>query len=152
MELDQTNSAKAIGLMQTFINTHPGSARIKEATEIIDQLRVKLEVKEYNNAQLYYNMGHYRAAAIAYSSLMNDFPDSQKSDDYKLQVIRSYYLYANNSVDEKKAARYEQVVAECNDFTDRFPESKLIAEVQRYSTLSQNNIKSIQNEQAKKTN
>ena len=152
MELDQTNSAKAIGLMQTFINTHPGSARIKEATEIIDQLRAKLEVKEYNNAQLYYNMGHYRAAAIAYSSLMNEFPDSQKSDDYKLQVIRSYYLYANNSVDEKKAARYEQVVAECNDFTDRFPESKLITEVQRYSTLSQNNIKSIQNEQVKTTN
>ena len=152
MELDQTNTAKAIGLLQTFINTHPGSPKIKEATEIIDQLRVKLEVKDYNNAQLYYNMGHYRAAAIAYGSLMNDFPDSQKSDEYKLQVIRAYYLYANNSIDEKKAARYEQVVAECNDFTDRFPESKLISEVQRYSTLSQNNIKAIQNEQVKKTN
>ncbi len=35
-ELDQTNTIKAIGMMQTFINTHPGSARIKEATEIID--------------------------------------------------------------------------------------------------------------------
>src|SRR5688500_10096886 len=46
MELDQTNTAKAIGLMQTFINTHPGSARNKEATGIIDQLRAKLEVKE----------------------------------------------------------------------------------------------------------
>ena len=152
MELDQTNTAKAIGLMQTFINTHPGSARNKEATEIIDQLRAKLEVKDYNNASLYYNMGHYRAAAIAYTSLMNDFPDSQKSDEYKLQVIKSYYLYANNSIDEKKAARYEQVVTECNDFLDRFPESKLISEVQRYSNLSQNNIKAITNEQVTKTN
>ena len=152
MELDQTNTSKAIGLMQTFINTHPGSARIKEATEIIDQLRGKLEVKEYHNATLYYNMGHYRAAAIAYGSLMNDFPDSQKSDEYKLQVIKSYYLYANNSIDEKKAARFEQVITECNDFTDRFPESKLTSEVQRYSNLSQNNIKAIQNEQVKKTN
>src|SRR5829696_1735822 len=83
MELDQTNTSKTIGLMQTFINTHPGSAKIKEATEIIDQLRAKLEVKDYNNAQLYYNMGHYRAAAIAYGSLMDEFPDSQKSDAYK---------------------------------------------------------------------
>lgn len=152
MELDQTNTAKAIGLMQTFINTHPGSPKIKEATGIIDQLRVKLEAKDFNNAQLYYNMGHYRAAAIAFGSLMNDFPDSQRSDEYKLQVIKSYYLYANNSVDEKKAARYEQVVTESNDFSDRFPESKLIGEVQRYSNLSQNNIKAIQNEQVKKTN
>lgn len=152
MELDQTNTAKAIGLMQTFINTHPGSPRIKEATEIIDQLREKLEVKDFNNAQLYYNMGHYRAAAIAYSSLMNDFPDSKKSDEYKLQVIKSYYLYATNSIEAKKAARFEQVVVECNDFTDRFPESTLISEVQRYSNLSQNNIKAIQNEQVTKTN
>ena len=143
MELDQTNTAKAIGLMQTFINTHPGSAKNKEATAIIDQLRAKLEVKDYNNAQLYYNMGHYRAAAIAYTSLMNDFPDSEKSDEYKFQVIKSYYLYANNSIDEKKAARFEQVLTECNDFVDRFPESKLTNEVQRYSSLSQNNIKAI---------
>lgn len=152
MELDQTNTAKTIGLMQTFINTHPGSPRIKEATGIIDQLRAKLEVKEYNNATLYYNMGHYRAAAIAFGSLMDEFPDSEKSDEYKFQVIKSYYLYANNSIDEKKAARFEQVVTECNDFVDRFPESKLISEVQRYSNLSQNNIKAIQNEQVKKTN
>jgi outer membrane protein assembly factor BamD len=152
MELDQTNTEKAIGLMQTFINTHPGSPKIKEATEIIDQLRTKLEAKSFHNAQLYYNMGHFRAAAIAYTSLMNDFPDSEKSDEYKLQVIKSYYLYADNSIADKKAARFEQVVTECNDFTDRFPESKLIAEVQRYSTLSQNNIKAIQNEQVTKTN
>ena len=143
MELDQTNTSKAIGLMQTFINTHPGSARNKEATALIDQLRGKLEVKDYNNAQLYYNMGHYRASAIAYTSLMNDFPDSQKSDEYKFQVIKSYYLYATNSVEEKRHVRFEQVINECNDFIDRFPQSKLMSDVQRYSNLSQNNIKAI---------
>ena len=152
IELDQTNTTKTIGLMQIFINTHPGSARIKEAGQIIDQLRSKLETKEFKNAELYYNLGHYRAAAIAFTSLMNDFPDSQKSEEYKLQVIRSYFLYANNSVDEKKASRYEQVINECNDFTDRFPDSKLIKEVDRYSNLSQTNIKDIQNEQVKTTN
>ncbi|WP_276481907.1 outer membrane protein assembly factor BamD [Paraflavitalea pollutisoli] len=154
--LDQTNTQKTIGLMQTFINTHPGSAKNKEAGEIIDLCRIKLEDKEHLSAQLYYNMGKYRAAAIAYTSLMNDFPDSQRSDEYKFQIIKSYYLFASNSVDEKKPARYEQVVTECNDFSDRFPESKLIKEVERYSSLSQNNIKEISkvnnNEQVKKTN
>lgn len=152
VELDQTNTLKTVGLMQIFINTHPGSARNKEAAEIIDRLRAKLEVKEFKSAELYYNLGHYRASAIAFASLMDNFPDSQRSEDYKLQVIKSYYLYATNSVEEKKAERFELVVNETNDFTDRFPDSKLLAEVQRYQNLSQNNIKEIQNEQVKKTN
>jgi outer membrane protein assembly factor BamD len=37
LELEQINTAKTMGIMQTFINTHPGSSRIAEATEIIDK-------------------------------------------------------------------------------------------------------------------
>ena len=150
--LDQTNTQKTIGLMQTFINTHPNSPKNKEASEIMDKCRAKLEEKEYGSATLYYNMSHYRAAAIAYTSLMNDFPDSQKSDAYKLQVIKSYYLFAMNSVEEKKIARFEQVITECNDFIDRFPESILKKEVENYQTLSKNNLKANNNEQITKTN
>jgi outer membrane protein assembly factor BamD len=151
-ELDQANTQKTIGFMQTFINTHPGSAKNKEASDIIDLCRAKLEMKEYKSAELYFNLGQYRASAIAFTSLMNNFPDSDKSEEYKLQVIKSYYLFAVNSVEEKQLERYESVITECNDFTDRFPESKLLKEVERYQTLSTNNIKAIQNEQVKKTN
>jgi outer membrane protein assembly factor BamD len=150
--LDQTNTQKTIGFMQIFINTHPTSARVKEANSIIDLCRIKLEAKEVESAALYYNMGHYRAAAIAYTTLMNNYPASAKSDEYKLQVIRSYYQFAGNSIDEKKPARYEQVVTECNDFIDRFPESTLVKEVERFLTLSKNNIKATNNEQITKTN
>jgi outer membrane protein assembly factor BamD len=152
MELDQTNTLKTIGLMQTFINTHPGSAKNAEASKIIDQLRAKLEMKEYKSAELYYNLGHFRAAAIAFTSLMNNYPDTKKGDEYKIQVIKSYYLYAQNSYEEKKLARFEQVINEVNDFSDRFPESELMPEAKRYSELSQNSIKQLQNEQVKTTN
>jgi outer membrane protein assembly factor BamD len=153
-QLDQTNTQKAIGQMQTFISTHPGSTKLKDANDIIDKCRAKLEQKEYESAMLYYNMGHnyYRAAAISFGSLMNDFPDSQKSDEYKYMIIKSYYLFAENSIEEKKAERYEQVVTECNDFADRFSDSKLVKEVEHYVTLSKDNIKAINNEQTKKTN
>jgi outer membrane protein assembly factor BamD len=82
---------------------------------------------------------------------MNNFPDSEKSDEYKLLIIKSYYQYAMMSIDEKKAERFEQVITECNDFIDRFPESKLKNEAEKYLSNSQNNIKSKspQNEQAK---
>jgi len=149
VELDQTNTQKAIGLFQTFINTHPGSARIKEATELIDKSRAKLEAKEFKSAELYYNVGQYKAAAIAFTSLMNNFPDSEKSDEYKLLVIKSYFQYAMMSIEEKKNERFEQVITECNDFIDRFPDSKLKGEAEKYLTQSQNNLKSLQNEQTK---
>ena len=149
-ELDQTNTSKAIGFMQTFISNHPGSPRNKDATAIIDKCRAKLEVKDEKTAELYYNLGQYKAAAISYNSLLNGYPDSEKSDVYKLQVIKSYYEYAIMSVEEKKEERFTQVVNECNDFADRFPDSKLKEEAQKYLTLSQTNIKNLKNEQTKK--
>jgi outer membrane protein assembly factor BamD len=140
---------KAMGMLQTFINTHPNSPRNKEATELIDICRAKLEEKERLAAQLYFDLGQFRAAGVAYTSLINDFPESQKGDEYKLMVIKSYFKFAELSVDEKKAERYEQVITECNDFVDRFPESKLVKEVERYISLSNNNIKTLNNEQTK---
>jgi len=149
LELEQTNTAKAIGVMQTFINTHPGSARLQEATEIIDKCRNKLEEKELRGADLYYKIGQYRAAAISYNDLLNSYPESTKGPEYKLQSIKSYYRFAKLSIIDKQLERYEKVVSEFQDFSDRFPENKLLKEAEEYKNLSLNNIKEIQNEQTK---
>lgn len=150
-ELDQSNTIKAIGMMQTFINTHPGSPRIKDATEIIEGSRKKLETKDYKAAQLYYDIGQYRAAAVSFNSLLNTYPDSDKSADYKLMSIKSYFRFAELSIQEKKIERFEKVIEECNDFTDKFPESPLAKEVEHFLSLSQNNLKQLSNEPSKTT-
>ena len=148
-ELDQTNTIKAIGMMQTFINTHPGSARNKEATEIIDQLRIKLEDKDYKAAQLYFDLGQFRAAATAFEALIMAYPDSPKSDEYKYMSIKSYYRFAELSVETKKEERFGKVVEEANNFKDRFPESKFTKEVEQFLSSSQTNLKNIANEPSK---
>jgi outer membrane protein assembly factor BamD len=147
LELEQVNTMKAMAMMQTFISTHPGSARIKEATEIIDKSRAKLELKEYRGAQLYYNLGEFRASAIAFSTLLNNYPESTSGDNYKLMVLSSYYKFAKMSVLDKQEERFEKVIMEYQDFLDRYPESKLLKEAEEYYTLSQNQIKIIKNEQ-----
>ena len=147
VELEQTNTAKAIGMMQTFINTHPGSPRIKDATEVIDKGRAKLQDKEYRSAHLYYKVGSYRAAGISFSNLLNDYPEAYKADEYKLMVIKSYYHFARLSITTKQIERYEKVNLEYNDFTDRFPDSKLLQDAKYYNSLSLNHIKELQNEQ-----
>ncbi|HEY6062628.1 MAG TPA: outer membrane protein assembly factor BamD, partial [Chitinophagaceae bacterium] len=148
-ELDQTNTIKAMGIMQTFINTHPGSVRNKEANEIIDICRGKLETKDRQSSQLYYDLGQFRAAGVAFTALLNTYPESMKADEYKLMIIKSYYRFAELSIEEKKVERYEQVINECNEFTDRFPDSKLKKEAEEFLNLSQSNIKKLNNEQIK---
>ena len=140
-ELDQTNTIKAMGMMQVFVNTHPGSERNKKAADIIDVCRGKLELKDYRGAKLYYDMGQYRAAGVAFTTLLNGYPESPKADEYKLMIIKSYYQYAEMSIEEKKYERYEKVIDECEDFTDRFPDSKLKKEADYYLNLSKSIIK-----------
>ena len=149
VELDQTNTAKTIGQLQAFINNHPLSARVPEATSMMDESRRKLEEKDYGSALLYFNLGFYKASAISFKTLMENYPDSYKSDEYQLMVIKSYYLYANNSIEERQDERYEKVIGECIEFSDRFTESKLGKTVESYKSQSLNH-KNIKNDQIKK--
>lgn len=152
VELDQTNTNKTMQLMQAFLNTHPNSERAKDASEIIDKCREKLELKEFKGAELYYNLGFYKAAAIAFGNVSDNFPDSKKADEYKLLVIKSYAKYAEMSYEEKQKERYEKVISECNDFAERFADSKYAEEVGKYKTQTNNILKNLKNEQAKKAN
>ncbi len=147
LELEQVNTSKAIGMLQSFISRNPESSRIAEATEIIDKCRAKLEFKEYRAADLYYNLGQHRAAALSYTNLLNSYPESTRGDEYKLRILKSYYKFAKLSIVEKQIERYEKVIAEYQDFMDRYPESKLLKDAESYNSLSLNHIKEIKNEQ-----
>lgn len=147
VELDQSTTEKTIGLMQAHINNYPESSKIQSANDIIDRCYEKLELKEANAADLYFRVSSYKAAAIAYTQLLNHYPQSATADRYKYMIIRSYYEYAFMSVINKQTERYEKVIEEYYDFIDRFPESKLTKDAQKYFQQSQNNIKAIKYEQ-----
>jgi outer membrane protein assembly factor BamD len=151
VELDQTSTNKTMQLMQAFINTHPTSPRAAEASDIIEKCREKLELKEYKSAELYYNLGFYKAAAIAFATVSENFPDSKKADEYKLQVIKAYFKYAEMSYEDKQQERYEKVLSEVSDFTERFADSKYLEEVTKFKSETNNILKNLKNEQVKKT-
>jgi outer membrane protein assembly factor BamD len=148
-ELDQMSTNKAITFLQTFINTHPTAAKTTEAKTIIEELYKKLEMKDYRNADLYYDLGYYKASATSFAELLSNFPDSQRAEEYKLMVVKSWYKYAENSIENKQEERYETVLNECADFGDLFPDSKLQHEVDKYKSMATNKLKNIKNEQTK---
>jgi outer membrane protein assembly factor BamD len=150
VELDQTATQKTISLLLAHINNYPESSKVADAKDIIEKCNQKLELKESMAADLYFKIGSYRAAAIAFSQLINHYPESAAADRYKFMIIKSYYQYAFMSVTQKQAERYEKVIEEYYDFIDRFPESKLSVEAQKYFKLSNNNLKILKNEQTDK--
>jgi DNA uptake lipoprotein len=141
--LDQSNTVKAIGEMQSFITSYPDSKHYKEADKLIQSAREKLEVKDRYAAELYFKIREYRAASVAFEQVIRKFPDSPKSDYYQYMAIRSTYLFAGQSIPDKQQQRYARVVAEAQDFLEKYPNSPYKSEVLKLNSLSSQILKKI---------
>ncbi|HOY33368.1 MAG TPA: outer membrane protein assembly factor BamD [Bacteroidales bacterium] len=121
--LDQTISVDAIKQFQLFINQYPNSTRIAKCNEIIDELRYKLEKKEFEIARLYYKIEDYQAAYIAFKNVLRDYPETKHKEDAYYYMLSSSYLYAINSIETKKKERLELARDAYNSLNTAFPES-----------------------------
>lgn len=149
--LEQTYTTKALEAMQNFINTHPESKRLDEASKYVDESRKKLEEKQALAAELYYNLGDYRAdaykaAGIAYRNLMRDFPESSSSDKYLYMIVKAWYYYAKVSTAEKQQERYASALNAYQELVDNYPKSSYLREAEKIYTQADHNIKKIRNE------
>ncbi|MGQ9846015.1 MAG: outer membrane protein assembly factor BamD [Bacteroidales bacterium] len=129
--LDQTNTYQAIDQMQAFINRYPKSTKIPQCNEIIDKLRLKLETKSFEAAKLYYKIGYYQSAIIALKNSLQEFPDSHFREETLFLILKSSFIYALNSVDEKKKERMANTINEYYAFSGEFPNSIYINEAKK---------------------
>lgn len=145
--LEQTNTIKAMEALQSYINTHPNSKRLTEANALMDEMRQKLETKEAGAAKLYYNIGQYKAASIAYKSVLQNYPESRNNDYYQYMIVRSLYNYAKASVAEKQEERFANTLSAYNDLKEAYPSSKYISEAQKFNSQANENLNKLHNEQ-----
>jgi outer membrane protein assembly factor BamD len=144
--LEQTNTIKAMEAMQSYINTHPDSKRLVEANKLMDDMRAKLEIKEASAAKLYYNISQYKAASVAYNSVLQSYPESANSDYYQYMVVKCLYNYAEASVSEKQEERFANAAGAYNDLKTSYPNSKYLSEAEKYYQQANENLNKIRNE------
>jgi len=144
--LDQTNTIKAMEAMQNYINQHPESKRLTEANGLIVEMRKKLEEKDADAAKLYYNIGQYKAAGVAYQQMLIKFPESADADYYQYMTQRSYYNYAKLSVREKQEERYGNATSAFAELKSNYPQSKYLTEAEKLNIQVKNNINKLRNE------
>lgn len=135
--LDQQVSQKAIDALQLFINLYPNSDKVAEANELIIDLRDKLVYKSFLTGKLYYDLENYKAATIALSNSLKDFPDTKYREELMFMLLRAKYFLAIRSVEDKKELRLSDALDEYFTFVDEFPESKYRKDADKfYETTS----------------
>jgi outer membrane protein assembly factor BamD len=124
------NTFKALESLQLYVNLYPESEKIEECNGLIDLLRAKLELKSYEAAKLYYNIGEYKSAVIAFENSINDYPDSKYREEMEFLSIKSGYLYAKNSIASKQKERYELALGYYQEFIKDYPDSDFLNEAE----------------------
>jgi len=135
--LDQTSTFEAVDAIQTFINRYPYSSFREESNRLMAELRVKLELKEYENAKLYHRVGimngdpNYKSAVVSLANFEKNFPDSKYLEEVGFLKIDSQYLLAKNSIDRLKKERFQEVVNFYEKYVDKYTEGRFIRQAEK---------------------
>lgn len=124
--LDQTDTKNAMAELQNFIDQFPESSRIDSCNKILDALRGKLELKDYEIIQQYFNIGDYKAAISSSKNFMKEFPESKYVDEMMYKMLHAYYLLAVNSLETKKIERLDLAMESYLKLVDLYPKSQFL--------------------------
>lgn len=141
--LDQEFTTKAIENFQLFVNAYPSSEKLSDCNTSMKVLRRKLEKKAFDGAQLYLKTGNYKAAATCFANLAKDYPDSEDLEKAEFLIVKSYYLYAQQSIITKQLERYELALAAYKNFVADFKNSSLIPDADEIKEACLKNIEKL---------
>jgi outer membrane protein assembly factor BamD len=142
-KLDQSYSDVAISEFQLFINTFPNSKKVKEANELIIEMRKKQEIKAFHQGELYLNIKQYEAALVSFENMIQEFPDSELVEEARYKSVLASYDLAKNSIYSKQLERFEEVLERIELFKKKHPKSKYNRELKSLIKDSKNKIKEI---------
>jgi len=122
-KLDQTDTKNAMAELQNFIDLYPESSRIDSCNKINDILRGKLEKKEHDIINQYFNIGDYKATIASCKNFLKDFPESNDIDEMLYTTTDAYYRLAINSLETKKLERLNLAMESYLKLVDLYPKS-----------------------------
>jgi outer membrane protein assembly factor BamD len=141
--LDQTSTVKAIVELQLFADRYTNSTKIEQCNTLIDQLRLKLETKAFENAKLYFHTDNFKAAVTAFKGMLHDYPSGNNREESAFMIIKSWFQLAEFSVESKRAERYKEALKAHEEFSVQFPVSKFKKEADALAELSVKKIKKL---------
>ena len=138
--LDQTSTYNAIDELQSFINSYPESSKVEEANGYINELSEKLEKKSFEIAKIYYKTLKYKAAAIAFDNMLDDYPDTKFREEAMMYSLRSKYELVNYSRFDRKELRLQEALTQHRLIIKAYPDSEFSDEAQKINQRMQDEL------------
>lgn len=129
---DQTQTAKAIVTLNTFIERYPNSERVQAFRDIIEELTARLHEKNFLNAYSYFKVERYKSAVVAFKNALKNYDNTTYREQIMYYIVVSNYRLAHNSIPEKQADRYLAMLDSYYSFIEEYSDSKHKKELDRY--------------------
>ncbi len=143
--LDQTYTLKAIESFGEFANLYPNSERLNQINSLIDEMRAKLEEKDFAAAKLYLDLRRYPSAIRSFDNLLIEYPETKRDEQIRYLICQSAYESAKGSFVELQLERFEEALERCDFFLRRYPSSPQVEEVKKYREQSNNRLNQLKN-------
>ncbi|HAC16635.1 MAG TPA: outer membrane protein assembly factor BamD [Bacteroidetes bacterium] len=140
-KLDQTDTFRAIELMQLFIGRYPGTDRATDAANMIDSMRDKLAQKEYSAAELYMRIRSFEAAAVYYNLTIDAYPETTWAEKALAKQIFAYINFAEFSVPSRQAERYQLALDSYQKYVQLFPNGENRSLVEEYRDIATDGLR-----------
>ena len=143
--LDQTGTLAAINEIQSYLNNYPETKFKDDCTNIIKELRKKLEKKAYEKAKLYYktspfNIASLKSSVIEITNFQRDFPDSDYSEEMAYMKVLAQYDLAKSTIESKQKERFAEASKFYLDLIDKYPQSAYLKEGEKMYEFSNKEV------------
>lgn len=119
--LDQQYTKDALNEFSSFIELYPQDKNVPDASAKIIELRNKLAYKDFWTGELYMKMDNYKAAALYYQNVYENYIESDWADDAMLGQAEAYI----------SSRKYEEARKVLDKFYKLFPKSALKSKADR---------------------
>lgn len=143
--LDQSYSVKAIEGFEEFANRYPNSERVTEANRLIDEMRAKMETKDFESAKLYMDMERYESAQTMFANVLKDYPETKRGQEIRYLMATSQYRYAQRSFRLRQRERFAKAVKLLQAYAERYPDAENTEEIRGYLAKSREKLKELDN-------
>ncbi|MEM6397979.1 MAG: outer membrane protein assembly factor BamD [Bacteroidota bacterium] len=130
--LDQSYTEQAIEGFEEFANRYPESTRVQESNSLIDEMRNKLELKDFESAKLYLDLRRYQAAMQSLDNLLKEYPETRRAEQIRYMATKAAYDFAEASFVELQQERFEEAVERAEYFLRRYPVSDKRADIKQF--------------------
>jgi outer membrane protein assembly factor BamD len=131
LTLTQEKTQEAIEKLQQFINFYPYSEKLNDASDLVQELRIKLEEKAFEIAKQYNTIRDYKSSIIVLNSFISDYPGTPFREDALYYLFDSSYKLAINSIPSLRLERLEDAKKIYDELLTDYPETSYLKDAEK---------------------